>query len=76
MSPRRALDPPASSAEREWLSPADICRELAVPRKTWDRWVALGRAPRCKRLPNGRLRIRRVWLEEWIDGLPEHGRAT
>jgi predicted DNA-binding transcriptional regulator AlpA len=57
-----------------WLSLEDFCEELGVPRSTAYKWCAAGPAsgkfPRCRRLPNGKLRIRRDWLEEWLDGLP------
>jgi predicted DNA-binding transcriptional regulator AlpA len=56
-----------------WLSLEDFCEELGVPRSTAYKWCAAGPAsgkfPRYRRLPNGRLRIRRDWLEEWLDGL-------
>ena len=57
-----------------WLSLDDFCEELGVPRSTAYKWCAAGPAsgkfPRYRRLPNGRLRIRRDWVEEWLDGLP------
>lgn len=59
---------------RQWLSFDDFCDELGVARSTAYKWSsagpASGRFPRCRRLPNGQLRIRRDWLEEWLDGLP------
>lgn len=58
----------------QWLSLEDFCEELGVARSTAYKWCAAdpasGRFPRYRRLPNGRLRIRRDWLEEWLDGLP------
>jgi predicted DNA-binding transcriptional regulator AlpA len=61
-------------AQKVWLSLEDFCEELEVPRSTAYKWCAGGPAsgkfPRCRKLPNGRVRIRRDWLEEWVDGLP------
>jgi excisionase family DNA binding protein len=58
----------------EWLSIEDFCEELGVPKSTAYKWAEAGpeagRFPRYRRLPNGRIRIRRDWFEEWVDGLP------
>ncbi|MGH8932247.1 MAG: helix-turn-helix transcriptional regulator [Egibacteraceae bacterium] len=52
----------------------EFCDELNVPASTAYKWCSLGsesgKFPRCRRLPNGKIRIRRDWLEEWLDGLP------
>ncbi len=49
-----------------------VCTELKVSRRTFDRWRALGTGPRCKRLAgNGTVRIRRSWLEQWLDTTDE-----
>ncbi|MGH3186577.1 MAG: helix-turn-helix transcriptional regulator [Streptosporangiaceae bacterium] len=50
----------------EWLTVDEICTELKISRRTFDRWRATGKAPRCQPLPGGTLRIRRSWLEEWL----------
>jgi excisionase family DNA binding protein len=56
----------------EWLTVEEVCTELKVSRRTFDRWRALGTGPRCKRLAgNGTVRIRRSWLEEWLDTTDE-----
>ncbi|WP_347813395.1 helix-turn-helix domain-containing protein [Actinomadura sp. KC216] len=49
------------------LTVADICRILQVSRRTFYEWRAKGRAPRCKRIPNGELRIRRVDFDHWYE---------
>ena len=63
-----------SDNQNFWLSLEDLCEELEVPRCRAYKWCAAGPAsgkfPRCRKLPNGRVRIRRDWLEAWIDGLP------
>ena len=59
---------PARPEKDEWLTVEDICTELKVSRRTFDRWRALGTGPRCKRLAgNGTVRVRRSWLDEWLD---------
>jgi predicted DNA-binding transcriptional regulator AlpA len=63
-----------SGNQKVWLSLEDFCEELELPRSTAYKWCAAGPAsgkfPRCRKLPNGRVRIRRDWLEAWVDGLP------
>jgi hypothetical protein len=56
----------------EWLSIDEVLAELKdVPRSTFTRWRATGRGPRSRRLPNGRILIRRSALNEWLESLPE-----
>lgn len=55
------------------LTIADLCAELCIARSTFYDWRAKGRAPRCIKLPNGDLRIRRTEYERW---LAEHEDAT
>ena len=63
---------PARPEKDEWLTVEDICTEPKVSRRTFDRWRALGTGPRCKRLAGkGGVRIRRSWLEEWLDTTDE-----
>ncbi len=50
-----------------WLSVHDCLTELGIPRSTWEKWRQRDRAPQTVRLPNGQLRIRRGWLEDWIN---------
>lgn len=51
----------------EHLTIPEVCAELKVSRSTFYDWRAKGRAPRCLRLPNGDLRIRRADLEAWLE---------
>ena len=69
--------PRQASAERdEWLTVDEVCTELKISRRTFDRWRALGTGPRCKRLAgNGTVRIRRSWLEQWLDTHEQEGFA-
>jgi predicted DNA-binding transcriptional regulator AlpA len=52
----------------EWLTVEEICEELKVSRRTFDRWRATGTGPRCERLGgHGPLRARRSWLNAWAE---------
>ncbi len=52
----------------EWLTAEEICRELKVSRRTFDRWRATGTGPRCERLGgHGPLRSRRSWIDAWAE---------
>jgi excisionase family DNA binding protein len=55
----------------EWLTVEEVCTELKICRRTFDRWRAIGKAPRCQPLPGGTLRIRRSWFNEWLDTLDQ-----
>ena len=65
---------PAPSQARgpdEKLTIAEVCAELKISRSTFYDWRAKGRAPRCFKLPNGDLRIRRSDFETWLVLLEE-----
>ena len=51
------------------LTVAELCHELGVARSTFYDWRAKGAAPRCFKLPNGELRIRRADLDAWLSSL-------
>ena len=53
------------------LTIAQLCEELGISRSTFYEWRAKGRAPRCIKLPNGQIRIRRAEFERWLDSLEE-----
>ncbi|MGH3568700.1 MAG: helix-turn-helix transcriptional regulator [Pseudonocardia sp.] len=53
------------------LTVHDACTELGISRSTFYAWRAKGRAPRCIKLPNGEIRIRRTDFENWLDALEE-----
>jgi excisionase family DNA binding protein len=58
----------------EWLTVEEVCDELKVSRRTFDRWRAKCSGPRSVRLGgSGPVRVRRSWLEEWIEAV---GRGT
>jgi len=51
----------------EKLTIHEILIDLGVARSTFDDWRAKGRAPRCIKLPNGELRIRRSEYDRWLE---------
>lgn len=53
------------------LTLAQLCEELQIARSTFYDWRAKGRAPRCIKLPNGDLRVRRADLERWLAALED-----
>ncbi len=56
----------AGRTERDKLTIADVCADLDISRRTFYEWRAKGRAPKCIRLPNGDLRIRRSEYVRWL----------
>src|SRR5262245_1834869 len=64
----RTAVPGSHSGRDEWLTVDEVCSELKIGRRTFERWRSLGTAPRAVRLAgNGPLRIRRSWLDEWAE---------
>ena len=55
-----------SEARDELLMVPEVLDELHVARSTFNRWRALGIAPRSIKLPNGDIRIRRSALDTWL----------
>jgi excisionase family DNA binding protein len=53
------------------LTVDEVCAELDIARSTFDEWRAKGRAPKCLKLPNGRIRIRRADFEAWLASCEE-----
>jgi excisionase family DNA binding protein len=52
----------------EWLTVEEVCTELKISRRTFDRWRALGTGPQSKRIGGtGPVRVRRSWLDQWLD---------
>ncbi len=50
----------------EKLTINELCAELKVSRSTFYDWRQKRRGPRCIRLPNGDLRVRRRDLDAWL----------
>lgn len=59
-----ATDPGIDPNEK--LTVSELCAELKVSRSTFYDWRQKRRGPRCIRLPNGGLRIRRRDLDAWL----------
>ncbi|MFE1886026.1 MULTISPECIES: helix-turn-helix transcriptional regulator [Streptomyces] len=57
----------SAGARDDKLTLAEICKDLKVSRSTFYDWRAKGRAPRCIKLPNGDIRVRRSDYEHWLD---------
>lgn len=59
------------------LTIAEVCAVLRdddgkpLSRATFYRWRTLGKAPRCLKLPNGQIRIRRSALDRFLDECAE-----
>lgn len=57
----------------ELLTITEVCAVLRdedgrpLARSTFNRWRKLGKAPRCLKLPNGSIRVRRSALERFLD---------
>lgn len=58
-------------ARAEKLTIADICEDLGISRSTFYDWRQKGRAPKCMRLPNGDLRVRRTDYDRWLTSLED-----
>ena len=53
----------------ELLTLDEVCTELKITRSTFYDWRAKGKAPSCRRLPNGAIRVSRDELTRWFDAL-------
>jgi predicted DNA-binding transcriptional regulator AlpA len=56
----------AAGRPSDKLTIAEVCADLEISRRTFYEWRAKGRAPKCIRLPNGALRIRRAEYQRWL----------
>jgi excisionase family DNA binding protein len=59
------------TAQHEKLTIPEVCAELQVSRSTFYYWRQTGKAPKCIKLPNGEIRIRRADLDAWITSREE-----
>ena len=62
---------PSPVGARSQLTIPEVCEELHVSRSTFYDWRAKGKAPRCIKLPNGEIRVRRAELDRWLDACEE-----
>lgn len=60
---------PRPRGEDEWLTVDEVCRIVKIGRRTFERYLSGGAGPRIKRMGggNGAIRIRRDWLDEWME---------
>ena len=59
------------SGADESLTILEVVVELKVSRSTFYYWRQTGKAPRCIKLPNGEIRIRRRDLDAWLATMEE-----
>jgi predicted DNA-binding transcriptional regulator AlpA len=59
------------STRRDHMTVADLCAELGIARSTFYDWRQAKKAPRCIKLPNGDLRIRRSDYAAWLENLED-----
>jgi excisionase family DNA binding protein len=64
---RRASRTAGNPGGSEWLTVGEVCAELKISSRTFYRWRAQGTGPRSKRIAGGGVRVRRSWLDEWLD---------
>jgi hypothetical protein len=53
------------------LTVDEFCTTYKIARSTFYDWRVKGRAPKCHKLPNGELRIRKTDADRWFDGCTE-----
>jgi excisionase family DNA binding protein len=61
----------ASAGGERHLTIAEVCEELNITRSTFYDWRAKRKAPRCFKLANGEVRIRRSDFDTWLSSLDE-----
>lgn len=62
---------PIRRIPRGYLTVNDICEDLGIARRTFYEWRAKGTAPKCRKLPNGELRVTRAVYEKWLEDREE-----
>ncbi len=64
-----SADRSGSRAADEWLTVDEACQIVKIGRRTFERYLAHGTGPRVKRVAGngGPIRIRRTWLDEWME---------
>jgi excisionase family DNA binding protein len=53
------------------LTIAEICVELKISRSTFYHWRQIRKAPKCIKLPNGDVRVRRDEFDAWLETCEE-----
>jgi excisionase family DNA binding protein len=70
-APTLTTRPHPAARSSKHLTLAELCEELDISRSTFYDWRAKRKAPKCFRLPNGEIRIKRADLERWIETLED-----
>lgn len=70
-APPQGASAVARSLQNEKLTIPQVCDELSVSRSTFYFWRQTGKAPRCIKLPNGEVRVRRSDLDAWLAACEE-----
>ncbi len=68
---RRGISTVTPVKSGEALTIPEVTAELKVSRSTFYYWRQTGKAPRCIKLPNGDIRIRRTDLDAWLSTLED-----
>jgi excisionase family DNA binding protein len=61
---------PQGGKTDEWLTVDEVCQIVKIGRRTLERYLSRGDGPRVKRIGKSRnspIRIRRDWLDEWME---------
>lgn len=57
----------AAQKPKSYMTIAEFCEEMRIARSTFYEWRVKRSAPRCIKMPNGELRIRKTEFERWLD---------
>lgn len=69
LNPRR---PARTRKKSDHLTIAEVCTELGIARSTFYDWRAANKAPKCIKLPNNEIRVRRADLNTWLESLEDN----
>lgn len=67
----RAPGRPRPPTRHPSLKLPEVLDEIGMSRSAFYRMRARGKAPKCIKLPNGQLRVRRGDLDSWLEGHEE-----
>lgn len=68
---------PCAGMDKKLLSVEETCEAMGgIARRTLYDWWSTGRGPRRIKLPNGNVKVREDWLEDWLLSLEVGGDAA
>lgn len=73
-SDREHADTMATSSR--YFTIKQFCEEIGIAESTFHDWRLKGLAPRCIKLPNRQIRIRRSDVDAWLESREESGVAA